>query len=143
MTVAKILADKGREIFTAKPNQSLLEVCDLLNAKRIGAALITGDGDELAGIITERDIVRAIARNGIDALQSQVAAYMTTKVETCTEAESINAIMERMTAGNFRHMPVVENGKILGVISNRDVVRRRIHDIEREAEEMRSYIATA
>ncbi|MCC2110831.1 MAG: CBS domain-containing protein [Hyphomicrobiales bacterium] len=143
MNVAAILADKGHEIFTATPEQTLDEICRFLAEKRIGAALITDPQEKLVGIVTERDIVRAIARKGGAVLKSRVAAYMTQKVVTCTESDSINEIMERMTAGNFRHMPVVENGRIIGVISNRDVVRRRIRDIEREAEEMRSYIATA
>ena len=143
MTVAAILANKGREVFTATPEQTLDEICRFLADKKIGAALITDPQEKLVGIITERDIVRVIARNGSAVLTSKVAGYMTQKVVTCAESDSINEIMERMTAGNFRHIPVVEGGRLTGVISNRDVVRQRIRDVEREAEDMRSYIATA
>ena len=143
MTVAAILANKGREIFTVTPQHTLNDICRFLADNRIGAALVVDGQEKLVGIITERDIVRAIARGGAGVLKSTVDGHMTSRVTTCSEADTINAVMETMTAGNFRHLPVVEGGRIVGVVSNRDVVRQRIEEIEREAAEMRSYIATA
>jgi len=110
---------------------------------RIGALVIRGAGGRLAGILSERDIVRALAEQGAGALDLPVGQAMTRDVETCTEEDSCASIMERMTAGRFRHVPVLRGGKLTGLISIGDVVKHRVDEIERESEAMRDYIQTA
>jgi len=143
MTVSVILASKGREVVTIEPNASLGEAVQLLTGKRIGAALVLGADRRIAGIISERDIVRALAERGGGVLDEPVSRTMTRKVETCTESESVANIMERMTAGKFRHMPVVDQGRLIGLVSIGDIVKHRLHDMERESVAMRDYIMTA
>ena len=143
MNVGIILAEKGREVVTIEPNASLAQAAHLLADKRIGAALILGADRRIAGIISERDIVRALAEHGAAALEQPVSRTMTRKVETCTENETVANIMERMTAGKFRHMPVVDQGRLVGVVSIGDIVKHRVHEVERESVAMRDYIMTA
>jgi CBS domain-containing protein len=143
MTVSVILADKGRDIVTIEPNATLSAAVHLLAEKRIGAALILGADRRIAGIISERDVVRALAERGAAALDEPVSRTMTRKVETCTESEAVATIMERMTAGKFRHMPVVAQGRLIGVVSIGDIVKHRVHEMERESVAMRDYIMTA
>jgi CBS domain-containing protein len=143
MTVAAILAEKGHEVVTVGPTATVAETVELLADHRIGAAIVTDRTGRILGIISERDIVAALAESGADALAREVRSVMTEKVVTCSERDTLNVVMTRMTRGRFRHLPVVENGRMVGVISIGDVVKRRIEDVEREAEEMRIYIATA
>ncbi|MEZ5841048.1 MAG: CBS domain-containing protein [Hyphomicrobiales bacterium] len=143
MTVAAILRDKGRDTFSASPSTTLAEIARILADKRIGAVMITNEGGSLVGIVSERDIIRAVAMDGASALQALAGSYMTTMVVTCTEDCSVGQVMARMTAGNFRHVPVLRDGVIIGMISNRDLVRHRLAQAESEAEEMRSYILTS
>jgi CBS domain-containing protein len=143
MTVAIILAAKGRDLVTIEPGASLAEAVRLLADRRIGAALILGADRRIVGIISERDIVRALAEGGAGALDQPVSGTMTRKVETCNESETVSSIMERMTAGKFRHMPVVDQGRLVGVISIGDVVKHRLHEMESESVAMRDYIMTA
>lgn len=143
MTVSVILADKGRDIVTIEPNATLGAAVHLLAEKRIGAALILGADRRIAGIISERDVVRALAERGAAALDEPVSRTMTRKVETCNESEPVAVIMERMTAGKFRHMPVVAQGRLIGVVSIGDIVKHRVHEMERESVAMRDYIMTA
>jgi len=143
MTVSIILAAKGREVVSVEPTATLAAAVALLAAKRIGAALVLGVDRRIAGIISERDIVRALAEHGAGALDQPVSQFMTRKVSTCTEAETIASIMERMTEGKFRHMPVVDQGRVLGIISIGDVVKHRLHEMERDSAAMRDYIQTA
>lgn len=143
MTVSIILGEKGREVVTIEPNATLAEVVRLLTAKRIGAALILGADRRIAGIISERDIVRALAERGAAVLDEPVGRTMTRKVESCNESEAVSNIMERMTAGKFRHMPVVDQGRVVGVVSIGDIVKHRVHEMERESVAMRDYIQTA
>jgi CBS domain-containing protein len=143
MTVSVILADKGREVVTIEPNASLAEAVKLLAGKRIGAALILGADRRIAGIISERDIVRALAAGGPAALQEPVSQTMTRKVEICNESETLSSIMERMTAGKFRHMPVVDQGRLIGVVSIGDIVKHRLREMEHESVALRDYIQTA
>jgi CBS domain-containing protein len=143
MTVGIILAEKGRDVLTIEPGASLSAATRLLGQKRIGAALILGPDRHIAGIISERDIVRAIGERGAAALDETVASAMTRKVETCTVNDSVATIMERMTAGKFRHMPVVENGRLAGLVSIGDVVKHRLLQMERDHVAMRDYIMTA
>lgn len=143
MTVSIILAEKGREIVNIEPNASLAEAVQLLARKRIGAALILGADHRIAGIISERDIVRVLAERGAAVLDEPVSRTMTRKVESCNESETVASIMERMTAGKFRHMPVVNQGQVVGVVSIGDIVRHRLHEMESESVAMRDYIMTA
>ncbi len=143
MTVSIILAHKGREVVTIEPNINLAEAVRLLAAKRIGAALILGADRRIAGIISERDVVRALAERGASVLDEPVSRTMTRKVEICNESETVANIMERMTAGKFRHMPVVDQGRLVGVVSIGDIVKHRVHEMERESVAMRDYIMKA
>ena len=143
MTVSIILANKGREVVSIEPNASLAEAVKLLAEKRLGAALILGADRRIAGIISERDIVRALAERGAGVLDEPVSRTMTRKVESCNESETVSSIMERMTAGKFRHMPVVDKGQVVGVVSIGDIVKYRLQQMERESRAMREYITTA
>ena len=143
MTVSIILAGKGREVVTIEPNASLAAAVALLAEKRIGAALILGAAGRVAGILSERDIVRALAERGAAALDQPVSQTMTRKVSTCTQNETISSIMERMTEGKFRHMPVVEQGQLVGIVSIGDVVKHRLQEMERDSAAMHDYILTA
>jgi CBS domain-containing protein len=143
MTVSIILADKGRNVVSIEPSASLAQAVRVLAEKRIGAALILGADKRIAGIISERDIVRALAARGAAVLEEPVSQTMTRKVETCNENEAVATIMERMTAGKFRHMPVVDQGRVIGVVSIGDIVKHRVHEIERESVALRDYIMTA
>jgi CBS domain-containing protein len=143
MTVKAILSRKGGDVVTIAPTAQLAEAVKLLAARRIGAIVITGPGERVAGILSERDIVRVLAERGTAVLDEQVGAVMTRNVVTCTGAETVTAIMERMTAHRFRHLPVVEQNKLIGIISIGDVVKRRVEEIEGESNALREYIATA
>jgi CBS domain-containing protein len=143
MTVNIILAAKGREVVTVEPGASLANVVQLLAEKRIGAALILGAEHRIIGLISERDIVRALAERGAAALAEPVSQTMTRKVETCNESEPISNIMQRMTDGKFRHVPVVDQGRLVGIVSIGDVVKHRLQEMELESTAMREYISTA
>ncbi|MDK9695229.1 MAG: CBS domain-containing protein [Siculibacillus sp.] len=141
MTVAAILSQKGRQVVTMGPKQPLREVCDTLATHKIGAVVLIDAHGRIAGILSERDIVRALANDGAGALDRSADVYMSTKVVTCTESETTDQVLGRMTTGRFRHMPVVRDDRLIGVISIGDVVARRIELAEREAAEMRAYIS--
>jgi CBS domain-containing protein len=143
MNVKTILAAKGGDIYSIEPTADLAAAAKLLSTHRIGAAVIRGAGGRLAGILSERDIVRAISEQGAQALALPVGQAMTRNVTTCSEDDSIADLMEHMTAGKFRHMPVLKGGKLVGVISIGDVVKQRVEEIERDADAMRDYIQTA
>ena len=143
MNVASILKLKGRAVSTARPDASLLDVAQKLGAKKIGAIVVVGDNGHVAGIVSERDLIRAIAERGAAALTLTVADVMTRTVVSCQETSELDELMEMMTKGRFRHMPVIDDGALVGIISIGDVVKRRIEDVEREAEDIRTYIATA
>ena len=142
MTVERIIGDKGRDVVTVSSKTTLAEIAATLSAKRIGAVIIM-EKDAIGGILSERDIVRALAKHGGDALAMTAADWMTAKVVTCRPEDTINDVMQTMTTGRFRHLPVVKHGKLVGIISIGDVVKRRIEEVEREADEIREYIATA
>ena len=143
MTVSTILAEKGRDVVTIEPNATLAEAAKLLADQRIGATLVLGADQRISGIISERDIVRALAARGAAALDEQVSQTMTRTVETCNESEPICNLMERMTAGKFRHMPVVDQGRLVGIVSIGDAVKHRLQEMEHESAAMHDYILTA
>ena len=141
MSVSEILSGKGGNVITVAPDTSLDEVAGTLAKHKIGA-LVAKDGDAVCGIVSERDIVRHIASDGGDALQHTVGDCMTKAVISCTRSDTIDTVMEKMTAGRFRHLPVIEEGELLGIISIGDVVKRKIEQAERDAEELKRYIAS-
>src|SRR5579872_2471151 len=143
MTVGIILARKGREVVTIDLSAKLGEAARLLAEKRIGAALILGADRRISGIISERDIVRALAARGAAVLDEPVSRSMTRTVETCNESEPICSLMERMTAGKFRHLPVADQGRLVGIVSIGDAVKYRLQEMERESAAMHDYILTA
>jgi CBS domain-containing protein len=143
MTVSTILSEKGRQVVTIEPGATLAAAANLLADNRIGAALILGANLRLVGIISERDIVQALAARGAAALDELVSSAMTRRVETCNEREPVSNIMERMTEGKFRHMPVVDQGRVVGIVSIGDAVKHRLREMEHESAAMRDYILTA
>ncbi|NLH79811.1 MAG: CBS domain-containing protein [Phyllobacteriaceae bacterium] len=143
MTVQAILGQKGRQVVTMGPKQTLREVCETLALHKIGAVVLIDAHGGIVGIVSERDVVRALAAEGGKGLDEPVEAYMSAKVVTCTESETTDQVLGRMTNGRFRHMPVVRGDRLIGLISIGDVVARRIALAEQEAAQMRAYIATA
>ena len=143
MTIKTILAAKGGEVITIDPTATIAAAANLLSERRIGALLVLGPDRRVAGILSERDIVRALAKQGSSALDESVGQVMTRKVVTCNSTDTIGDIMERMTAGKFRHVPVIDQDRLVGIISIGDVVKHRLGEMERESAAMREYIATA
>lgn len=143
MTVASILRSKGRDVLTVEPRHTLREVVATLAARGVGAVVVSNASREVLGIVSERDIVRALGREGVAVLDAPVTKYMTQKVFTVDEGASIGEVMERMTEGRFRHAPVVENGRLVGIVSIGDVVKRQIDDLDHERQDLKAYIATA
>jgi CBS domain-containing protein len=143
MTVKAIIDAKGGDVVTIEPTANLATAAKLLAQRRIGALVVLGADQRIVGILSERDIVRMISERGAAAFDDQVGQVMTRKVATCTYDETIHSIMERMTAGKFRHVPVIELGRLAGIISIGDVVKNRIEEMEQESAAMRDYIQTA
>lgn len=141
MTVGQVLAEKGDEVVTLSPHASLAEAAHLLADKRIGAVVVSDDHGRVDGILSERDIVRAIAREDAAALDAKVDAYMTREVVTCAREDAIDDLMHTMTEGKFRHVPVLEDGRLVGIVSIGDIVKRRVAAIEAEARMLKEYIA--
>lgn len=142
MTVERIIKEKGGNVLTVGLQVSLAEIVATLTEKRIGAVVVM-ERDQIRGIVSERDIVRAIARNGAECLSRPAEDFMTAKVVTCGPEDTIHDVMQMMTAGRFRHLPVLKHDKLAGIVSIGDVVKSRIEEVEREAEQIREYIATA
>ena len=148
MTVKAILSRKGNAVITIEPTVPLCDAVKILDEHRIGAAVITDADQHIVGILSERDILRTLARNirvagACQLCDEPVGQVMTREVETCTQSDTIHEIMERMTAGKFRHLPVVECGKLVGIISIGDVVNYRLREMELESNAMHEYILTA
>ena len=143
MSVSIILEQKGRNVLTAKPGDRLGDIASVLAERKVGAVVITDADAKILGILSERDIVRVIGTKGATALDLSAQDVMTKSVKLCSESDSITKVMQKMTLGRFRHLPVEKDGKLAGIISIGDVVKKRIEDIEREAEEIRTYIASA
>lgn len=143
MTVKSILDEKGHDVVTLGPDATLAEATGVLAERRIGALVVTDGDRKIMGILSERDIVRVIGQSGAQALSLKVSAVMTAKVTTCRETHTVNHVMEVMTRGRFRHLPVEKGGRLDGIVSIGDVVKRRIETAVREADQIREYIATA
>jgi CBS domain-containing protein len=141
MTVARILRQKGSaEVATIGSAATLAEAARALSQRRIGALVVSDDGTTVAGIVSERDIVKCLGREGAGCLGRPVADVMTERVITCTPADEVRDIMERMTGGRFRHLPVMEDGRLAGVISIGDVVKYRMSELEHETEALAEMI---
>ena len=143
MSVSHILKSKGRDVITAKSKDSLGSIAQTLASKRIGAIVILSDSGKIEGIVSERDVVRCVASDGAAALNVLVSKIMTKGVKTCTETDSETELMALMTENRIRHLPVIAQGKLAGMISIGDVVKFRIEAIERDAADMKAYISGA
>jgi CBS domain-containing protein len=143
MSVRSILDMKGRDVATISAAATLAEAVAHLAEKRIGALVVTDIESSVSGILSERDIMRALAQHKEAALARPVAEFMTQRVVTCTADDTVGELMHRMTAGRFRHLPVIEHGRLSGIVSIGDVVKSRVAEIERESEALRDYIRTA
>jgi CBS domain-containing protein len=141
MLVKNILRDKGREVIAISADATLSEAARLLARKHIGALVVRDRDGSLAGILSERDIVRALAEASVNALAHSVSAHMTRTVETCSESDSVEDLMETMTHRRLRHLPVIEKDRLCGIVSIGDVVKTRIAETVHEADSLRQYIA--
>jgi CBS domain-containing protein len=142
MQVRHILLDKGREIISITADATLCEAARLLARRRIGAVIVTGEDGGLVGILSERDVVRAVSEESVAALDRPVGHFMTRGLTTCSEDDAVDSLMEVMTNGRFRHIPVLAGGRLVGIVSIGDVVKTRIEETVREAANLRDYIAT-
>ncbi len=140
MIVKNILVGKRGNVVTIEPAADLTAAIKLLAEQRIGAVVILGADRRVVGILSERDIVRALAEHGPTVLNKPVGQVMTRDVKTCSEGDTVESLMERMTTGKFRHMPVVEQAKLIGIVSIGDVVKSRVEEIEHESKSLRDYI---
>jgi CBS domain-containing protein len=141
MNVATILKQKGTGVVTTTANKSLLEIAKLLAQHGIGCIVIVGDDDKIAGIVSERDLMRAVGEGGPKVLEEPVSDFMTKSVITAREADTIDRLMSEMTTRRFRHMPVVERDRLIGLVSIGDLVKMRIGEVEMEAAATREYTA--
>ena len=142
MTVRSILNTKGHQIMSVEPDATMSAAVKLLGEKKIGAVLVMNQS-RLEGILSERDIVRVLSERGAAVLDEPVSNVMTRKVVTCKETDTVAELMETMTTGKFRHLPVLENGKVVGLISIGDIVKWRVQEYEYEQEALQQYIKTA
>ena len=142
MTVRSILDSKGHQVLSVEPDDKLAAAVKILGEKKIGAVLVMSQG-RIEGILSERDIVRVLSERGAPVLDEPVGSVMTRKVVSCRQSDTVAGIMEMMTLGKFRHLPVVEDGKVVGLISIGDIVKRRVQEFETEQEALQNYIKTA
>ena len=141
MSVSQILKQKGRDVITALPADTVKHVAEILGAKRIGAIVVSSGNGVIDGIVSERDVVRAVGEQGAGALEKNVSSIMTKNVRSCSDDDSETELMALMTQHRIRHLPVVTEGKLSGMISIGDVVKFRIEQIERDAADMKAYIS--
>jgi CBS domain-containing protein len=142
MLIAHVLRDKGAAVHTLRGDATLEQAAALLDQKRVGALVVLDQGGAIVGVISERDIVREVARQGAPCMGSQVASVMSRDVVTARVAETVDDGLARMTDRRIRHLPVVEDGKLVGIVSIGDLVKHRIAAVEAEAAAMQAYIAT-
>jgi CBS domain-containing protein len=142
MNISQILKTKGRAVATARPDSTLSEIIIKLAQKKIGAIVIVGDNGEVVGILSERDVIRRLAERGESALNEVVSQSMTSAVVSCQETSTLDEMMEVMTQGRFRHVPVIEDGALVGIVSIGDIVKHHIAEVEMEVTAMRDYFAT-
>ena len=143
MNVETILRNKGNWVATVRPDATLAEAVDILNRERIGALVVSEDGEDVAGVLSERDIVAALAEFGGDLLGRPVNTVMTHNVVTCEPSDTVGELMTEMTNRRIRHFPVLADGRLIGIVSIGDLVKSRLDEIEFEADSLRSFIAGA
>ena len=140
MKVEAMLSDKGQKVVTTQPDATIATVVHMLKLEGIGALVVSQDGKSIAGIISERDIVRGLAEHGQDLMDMRVSELMTADVKTCGPEANVTEIMSEMTRSRFRHMPVIEGGALCGIISIGDVVKNRLEELETETSVLRDFI---
>lgn len=140
MFVSDILSRKGGLVYTVTPGTSVAQIAQQLSTRRIGSVLVLDAESSVVGIVSERDLVRAFASHGADALEFEARKIMTRDVVTCDPDDSIDHVMEQMTRGRFRHLPVVRHGELLGLVSIGDVVKARLEEARHETEALKAYI---
>lgn len=143
MVIAGILKHKGSHVMSVAPTATVAEVVHLLTTRRIGAVLVVDETNQLRGILSERDIVRSLAERGAGTLELTASQLMTSEVQTATPQTSIGEAMTMMTVGRFRHVPVVEDDRLVGLVSIGDVVKAKIGEAEQEVDSLRAYVAGA
>ncbi len=143
MTVARILKTKKSVVSTVSPEIRVADVVAALEEEDVGALVVSIDGERIDGIISERDVVRGLLRFGPDVLQHSVKDLMTESVVTCREHDPVSGVMALMDDQKIRHVPVVDNGRLVGIVSIRDIVKLRLDEVQAEADAMRAYIAGA
>lgn len=143
MAVAHILRQKGTSVVTVEPGDSVQTIVDMLAKHRIGAVVVVDPLGGIAGIVSERDVVRAMVGDAASVVGKTAADIMTAKVRTCTPHDSEADLMQMMTDSRIRHLPVIANGRVAGMISIGDVVKLRIESMQAEADQMKTYIASA
>jgi CBS domain-containing protein len=141
MLIGQILADKGSDVVTIQPDATIAAAARLLRTKRIGAVVVTDAAGVLCGIISERDLARGLADHGTSLLEMRVNQLMTAEVKTCAPGDDLGKLMKQMTEGRFRHLPVIQDGETIGIISIGDVVKHRLRELETEAHLLHDYIA--
>lgn len=141
MTVAAILKLKGHDVVAVRSTDTVAEVVALIASRRFGAVLVRDSGEEVLGIISERDIMRGLARNGAAALTMTAAELMSRNLTTITPATTVEQAMEMMTNQRFRHLPVLDQGRLVGIISIGDVVKSRLQQQEHEVDSLKAYVA--
>jgi CBS domain-containing protein len=140
MFVSDILLQKGGLVFTVTPGTSVAQLSQQLSTRRIGSVLVLDGEGAVAGIVSERDLVRALASHGAKAMELEARQVMTRDVVTCDPDDSIDQVMQTMTRGRFRHLPVVRHGELLGLVSIGDVVKARLEETKHETEALKAYI---
>ena len=140
MHVQQILNAKGDRVVTVQPAATVRDAVRLLDVERVGAVVVIGPRGDVVGIMSERDVVRGLASSGTDLLDAPVAGVMTRAVTTCTPDSDLEGVMRTMTAGRFRHVPVLRDGRLAGIVSIGDVVKNRLEQLEAETEQLQSYI---
>jgi len=143
MLVSQIFKDKGDRLVTARPDDTIAIAAETLKREQIGAVMVVDERGELAGILSERDIVRAMPEHGPEVFGLPVEKLMTREVVTCGPGDQVHEIMKNMTSGRFRHIPVKDDGKLVGIISIGDVVKSRLQELETETSQLRDYIVGA
>lgn len=141
MTVAEVIRQKGRNIVSVAPDAGIAEIAAIIASRRIGAVVVLAEHGGLAGIVSERDVVKALAKHGAGALALTAGELMTRQVTTVTMATSVDQAMEIMDAGYFRHLPVMDDGGLAGIISIRDLVRHRVMLHQRDVEALKAFVA--
>jgi CBS domain-containing protein len=141
MLVSQILKDKGDMVFTASPTDSVAAVAALLQSRRVGAMVVLDDAHNVAGIVSERDIVRIVAEQGADGLTHPISACMSREVIFAEPGESVDELLARMTDRRIRHLPVCRSGRLVGIVSIGDLVKSKIAETVAEAETLKAYIS--